>query len=785
MKLVDIGPLQSDHLIKALCNTLLHSLWQGVILAVIAGLIIVFTKKASAAVRYNLLTAALVLFAVGTIITFITQMQTSAASSSSFHFEAYNGGAPSPIVLNTTAIQAPAVATPPPVSASFTQQVTAYFNTHYNLIVLVWFLIICAKSIQMGVGVYGIYHLKRSKLSSAGEFWTARVAKLTGALRIKQAVQLMESGLAKVPMVVGHLKPVILVPVGLVYALSTEEVEAILLHELAHICRRDYLVNFLQSFMEIIFFFNPAVLWLSQLIRAERENCCDDIAVAQTGSRFNYMNALVNCHEYQGQAPAYGLAFAGNKGSLLSRIKRMVNNRNQSLNMFEKTVLTISLVALGLGVSAFAEHKNIEKAVKAVASVIHSHSKALKQEIQLPANATSRKKQPVAPVALIAPRASVVLIASAAPVIMPQDTISPEIKALAKQLDSIGRHQNPVAPLRSAMLKTDTGKTFRVFHQIVDQLYREGLIVNQNNVSISLNDHEMIVNGVKMPEGVYHRYFKQFGSMGSSGNYNGSYTNSYYPSGDRTHSYYPSDSPDGQSVIVPDFGDTLVKYGVIKNKRFTHVTFNSGGLIINGVKQPDDVCQMLLKKYGDNVNITYTNNGLSDKRMEQNAYWAGQERKIIDQMQREGLINDRENVTFTLNNKTFLINGQVQNGEVFERYRREYVPADAADNWIWNHYGPSRNYLTDANRYNNSGAYYQQSARERQQAEAERDKKLVADLLQDGLITDSNNVTFTLNQKDLTVNGKKQSDELYQKYKTKYVPNDSGGTWSWTYSHHK
>jgi bla regulator protein BlaR1 len=80
-------------------------------------------------------------------------------------------------------------------------------------------------------------------------------------------------------MVIGNLKPVILMPIGLLTALTTEEVEAILMHELAHIKRRDYLVNLLQSLMEIVFFFNPAVLWISQLIKAERENCCDDLAL--------------------------------------------------------------------------------------------------------------------------------------------------------------------------------------------------------------------------------------------------------------------------------------------------------------------------------------------------------------------------------------------------------------------------------------------------------------------------------------------------------------------------
>jgi beta-lactamase regulating signal transducer with metallopeptidase domain len=80
--------------------------------------------------------------------------------------------------------------------------------------------------------------------------------------------------------------------------LPASEIEAILLHELAHIRRRDYLVNLLQSFSDIIFFFNPAVLWLSSLIRDERENCCDDIAIGEVKNKKQFIHALLSFQEY-------------------------------------------------------------------------------------------------------------------------------------------------------------------------------------------------------------------------------------------------------------------------------------------------------------------------------------------------------------------------------------------------------------------------------------------------------------------------------------------------------
>ncbi|MCR8560916.1 M56 family metallopeptidase [Mucilaginibacter sp. BJC16-A38] len=354
MTLSTTGSLLTDQLIKALGNTLMHSLWQGILLAVAGGLIIVFTKRLSAALRYNLLLGAMVLFTCGVAVTFIMQLQPLQS-----HSVIYKGGAMISAPANQNAVS-------PIINADVKQSpadlVTGFLNTHSDTIVLIWFLIICIKSIKLAVGGYEVYRLKHSKIYSVSDYWDNRISQLANQLKIKQAVSLLESGIAKVPMVIGHLKPVILIPIGFINALSSDEVEAILVHELAHIRRRDYLVNLLQSFMEIVFFFNPAVIWISQLIKAERENCCDDIALGQAGNKSNYIQALLSCQEYQ--APGLSIALANNKNTLLNRVKRIVNNHNQSLNIMEKTLLTIGLVTAGLFTVAFSAKDTVKKAAK-------------------------------------------------------------------------------------------------------------------------------------------------------------------------------------------------------------------------------------------------------------------------------------------------------------------------------------------------------------------------------------------------------------------------------------
>lgn len=354
MELTATGGISGGQLIKALGNTLMHSLWQGVLLAIAAGLIISLTRKQTAVLRYNLLLTALLLFTGGVIITFLWQLQPASGAHQVTNITAaapaLNGAANAqPVIVYNEA---------KPV---LTDVLLTYFNRYCNMIVMVWFLIICIKSIKLAAGVYEVYQLRRIKITPVSKYWEDKLAQLSAQLKIKQVIDIAESGMAKVPMVIGHLKPLILIPVGFINALTTDEVEAILAHELAHIRRRDYLVNLLQSFMEIVFFFNPAVLWISELIKAERENCCDDIAIACTNSKYGYIQALLSCQEYQ-PSPGLGMAMAGQKSNLLDRVKRIVNNNNQSLNIMEKTLLTIGLVAAGICTVAFSSAKKEIKA---------------------------------------------------------------------------------------------------------------------------------------------------------------------------------------------------------------------------------------------------------------------------------------------------------------------------------------------------------------------------------------------------------------------------------------
>jgi uncharacterized protein (TIGR03435 family) len=152
--------------------------------------------------------------------------------------------------------------------------------------------------------------------------WRRTLRELGARIGVSRPVELLVSALVQVPTVVGWIRPVVLVPVGALAGLPPEHVEALLIHELAHIRRHDYLVNMLQSVAEALLFYHPAVWWVSGHIRAERELCCDDVAVSASGDVLTYARALA---ELESCRPAhFNAAVAANGGSLADRIARLL-----------------------------------------------------------------------------------------------------------------------------------------------------------------------------------------------------------------------------------------------------------------------------------------------------------------------------------------------------------------------------------------------------------------------------------------------------------------------------
>jgi GWxTD domain-containing protein len=189
--------------------------------------------------------------------------------------------------------------------------------------------------------------LRHRGVCVAAASWQSRLDHLAMRLRLSRPVTLLESCLAEVPVVIGYVRPVILVPVGLLAGLPAGQIESILLHELAHIRRHDYLVNLMQILVESLLFYHPAVWWISGVMRAERENCCDDLVVATQGDALGYAAALTALERNRGEAREAVLAVTG--GSLVKRVRRLLiqpeGPRAALTPVFSASALTVTVAA--------------------------------------------------------------------------------------------------------------------------------------------------------------------------------------------------------------------------------------------------------------------------------------------------------------------------------------------------------------------------------------------------------------------------------------------------------
>ena len=213
-------------------------------------------------------------------------------------------------------------------------------------IVLVWFAGVLVAAFRPLLSWYTVRRLRTVGVSPVGDAVHGVLERTAKRLRLARAVEVLQSTLVKTPVVVGYFRPVVLLPLCVVTGLPEAQLELILAHELAHIRRHDYLVNLLQTLVETLFFYHPAVWWLSRQIRNERENCCDDVAMATVGSRADYGRALLAIEELRATSTALSLAARG--GSLLARIRRIAGCEPAPRIVGGGSILCVILVSIAI-----------------------------------------------------------------------------------------------------------------------------------------------------------------------------------------------------------------------------------------------------------------------------------------------------------------------------------------------------------------------------------------------------------------------------------------------------
>lgn len=295
--------------------SVVHSLWQGALLAGIAALVLALLPDRQAPARHAVACAALMLMVVCPVLTALSAVDLL--------------GNP-PRVIVSAAIDSTVGLAAVVVGREWIVRAAAAMWIVGVVICLVHVRVEWRRAAALGA----------LDLSDPGALVQREADALRARLALPASVEILRSARAAVPMVLGWWRPVILLPEATADTLPNAQLRAVIAHELAHVRRRDYLANMVQIAAETLLFHHPAARWISNRIRAEREYCCDDVAVAVGGNALTYARALAALEDARDEGR---LVVAASSGTLLDRIQRIVGDPRPVLTP------TRGLLALAIG----------------------------------------------------------------------------------------------------------------------------------------------------------------------------------------------------------------------------------------------------------------------------------------------------------------------------------------------------------------------------------------------------------------------------------------------------
>jgi TonB family protein len=351
-----LSAISTQPLVHALGWTLLHLCWQGLLVAGVLWCVLGVMHGRSSRVRYAAACLALGLMVALPVGTF------AHLASAEYQARAATGGAA--IVMGPAMVVQVGAGT---ISAPWSERVATALDQALPWVLLAWFAGLVVFVARLHVGLMVARRLRSMATSAVTAELQQAFDEIKRRLGVERAVRLMHSALVQVPTVIGWLRPVVLIPASCLSGLSPMQIEAILAHELAHIRRHDYLVSVLQSVIETLLFYHPAVWWVSRQVRRERECCCDEMAVAVGGDRLAYARALSVLEERRAAMPEFVLG--ANGGVLTMRIRRLLGcKEDAAVSQFAAiAVLALMVIAAGSYVVAIARAE--VNAVNRVASL--------------------------------------------------------------------------------------------------------------------------------------------------------------------------------------------------------------------------------------------------------------------------------------------------------------------------------------------------------------------------------------------------------------------------------
>lgn len=304
--------LINNPLLAALAITLIHFLWQGALVAVVLKALLSLISYQKSQLRYAFSTLAMLANIILPTITFLLIYDVDYRQVSNLVYAL------------------------PLLDQSFYLE-NIQTNTWYiewleylPILTMVWLSVVIILALKLLIELYNVNRLPLQGCTTADTNLQKRFSGLIAQVGLSRHVKLLLSHNTDVPMAIGWLKPVVLIPFSMISGLTPQQLDMLLLHELAHIRRHDYLVNFFQTLVEITLFFHPSVRWVSKQMRNEREYCSDDIAVKHCGSSLAYAHTLADtaslCAKHRHHTIP-NMAMAASGGDLKQRVVRLLDHQ--------------------------------------------------------------------------------------------------------------------------------------------------------------------------------------------------------------------------------------------------------------------------------------------------------------------------------------------------------------------------------------------------------------------------------------------------------------------------
>ena len=319
--------------LTSLALTLLHFLWQGVLVAIVLKSALLIFNNNKPQLRYALSALAMLVSLLLPVITFVILYRAELSSANA--------------LVNSLALtELLQELKRPDALFSFTE-LTQTLPMLLPYLSVLWLATITLLAGKLLIEITTVNKLPTQATIAPNDILQARFEELVKQINLNVTPRLLISLKVDVPMAIGWLKPVVLLPASMVSGLNNAQLEMLILHELAHIRRHDYLVNFLQTLVEILLFFHPAVLWISKQMRNEREYCSDDIAVHHCGDPVAYAHTLADtaslCKKVHNHTIP-DMAMAASGGDLKQRVIRLVDHHCAPNNNVSKWFASATII---------------------------------------------------------------------------------------------------------------------------------------------------------------------------------------------------------------------------------------------------------------------------------------------------------------------------------------------------------------------------------------------------------------------------------------------------------